>query len=273
MILKLKLILRFSDNFGIACGVFTGNVFYSQQGKFPKLSEKSDLYVRKNVNEYYLSGELNYNNMNCIKNLLGGLCLLTAVSCGSGTVDSNECNDVCNVSSSKAVIENIMARRSIRKYQPQTVSRDTMKIILECGINAPNGQNKQSWEVRVVDNPVTMDYIKTAMSEGHDTNVGSCFRGAPVMVFIARDPSYDFSAYDCGLLAQNMMLSATSLGIGSICLGSPIRFINESPKKAEILSRLGFSDSYELCLCVGFGYPAEAPDAKPRDWNKVKFVD
>ncbi len=199
--------------------------------------------------------------------------MMAAVSCGGSAAQNGECEDACSASSSKAVIENIMARRSIRKYKPQAVARDTMNIILECGINAPNGQNKQSWEVRVVDNAATMDFIKEAMSAGRDVNVGSCFRGAPVMAFIARDPSYDFSAYDCGLLAQNMMLSATSLGVGSICLGSPVRFIMESPRKAEILERLGFSEGYELCLCVGFGYADEAPDAKPRDFGKVKFVD
>lgn len=205
---------------------------------------------------------------------MGGLCMMAAVSCGGSSAENGECADACSASSSsKAVIENIMSRRSIRKYKPQTVARDTMNIILECGINAPNGQNKQSWEVRVVDNAATMDFIKEAMSEGRDVAVGSCFRGAPVMAFIARDPSYDFSAYDCGLLAQNMMLSATSLGVGSICLGSPVRFILESPKRGEILERLGFSEGYELCLCVGFGYADEAPDAKPRDFGKVKFVD
>lgn len=213
--------------------------------------------------------------MKYFKTFLGGLCMMTVVSCGSGagSVDKNECSGDCSAEGGNAVIENIMARRSIRKYKPQTVARDTMNVILECGINAPNGQNKQSWEVRVVDNPETMNFIKEAMSEGKDMNVGSCFRGAPVMVFIARDKAYDFSAYDCGLLAQNMMLSATSMGVGSICLGSPVRFISDSPKRDEILGRLGFSDGYELCLCVGFGYADEAPDAKPRDFGKVKFVD
>ena len=147
--------------------------------------------------------------MKHFKTFMSGLCMVAAVSCGGGAADNNECVNTCDASSSKAVVENIMARRSIRKYKQQTVARDTMKIILECGINAPNGQNKQSWEVRVVDNPETMEFIKSAMSEGRDVNVGSCFRGAPVMTFIARDPSYDFSAYDCGLLAENMMLSAT----------------------------------------------------------------
>lgn len=202
--------------------------------------------------------------------ILCGLSIITMASCGN-------CNEQavaeCKGDNSKAVIENIMSRRSIRKYKQQPVARDTMKLILECGINAPNGQNKQSWEVRVVDNAATLDRIKEAMSAGRDMNVGSCFRNAPVMTFIARDKSYDFSAYDCGLLAENMMLSANSLGVGSICLGSPVRFIMDSPCKDEILAMLGFSEGYELCLCVGFGYADEAPAAKPRDWNKIKFID
>jgi nitroreductase len=98
-------------------------------------------------------------------------------------------------------------------------------------------------------------------------------RGAPVMTFIARDLDYDFSAYDCGLLAGNMMLAAQSLSIGSICLGSPVRFINNAENSTDILALLGFSENYELSLCVGFGYANETPAAKPRNINKVQFVD
>lgn len=175
------------------------------------------------------------------------------------------------------VVNTIMARRSIRKYKPQPVERETMDLILKCGINAPNGQNKQSWEVRVVDNPALMTEFKEAMAKGHpDMNadmVKGCFRDAPTMVFIARDKSYDFSAYDCGLLAENMMLSAWSVGVGSICLGSPVRFLTENAECAPCLTKLGFSEGYELCLCVGFGYADEEPAAKPRDWGKVKYID
>ena len=176
-----------------------------------------------------------------------------------------------------AVIEAIMARRSIRQYHAIPVSRDTLMQIMECGINAANGQNKQSWEVRIVDNPTTMTQIQDLMAAGNakldPAMVKGCMRGAPVMVFIARDLNYDFSAYDCGLLAGNILLSAQSLGVGSIVLGSPVRFINDAENSAEILRILGYSENYELCLCVGLGYAAEAPDAKPRDINKVQFVD
>lgn len=175
------------------------------------------------------------------------------------------------------VVTTIMSRRSIRKYKPQPVERAKMDEILKCGINAPNGQNKQSWEVRVVDNPVFMAEIKDAMAKGHPDMdpemIKGCFRGAPTMVFIARARSYDFSAYDCGLMAENMMLSAWSMGVGSICLGSPVRFLTDNEACVPVLKKLGFSEDYELCLCVGFGYADEAPAAKPRDWSKVKYVD
>lgn len=205
---------------------------------------------------------------------------MAVASCTPNTNTQNmeeNTTDTTVVAENNAVIENIMARRSIRKYKDQAVSRETMDTILKCGINAPNGQNKQSWEIRVVDNPAIMDEIKENMAKGNPNldaeMVKGCFRGAPVMVFIARDLGYDFSAYDCGLLAENMMLSATSLGIGSISLGSPVRFINDSSESAAIFERLGFSEGYELCLCVGFGYADESPEAKPRDWSKVKYVE
>ena len=63
---------------------------------------------------------------------------------------SQECCQQCG-EQTNGTIETIMARRSIRKYKSTPVSRDTLNMILECGINAPNGQNRQSWEVRVVD--------------------------------------------------------------------------------------------------------------------------
>lgn len=176
-----------------------------------------------------------------------------------------------------ATVETIMTRRSIRKYKDTPVSRDILNAIMECGIYAPNGQNKQSWEVRIVDNPALLAEMSEAMAAGHPDMPAEfakgCFRGAPVMVFIARDLSYDFSAYDCGLMAENMMLSAWSMGVGSICLGSPVRFLTDNDVCKPYVEKLGFSEGYELCLCVGLGYADETPDAKPRDMSKVKFVE
>ena len=208
-----------------------------------------------------------------ISRLLLAVAFMTTVASCCGQSESTE----EKTEDQNAVIENIMARRSIRAYKAQPVSRDTLNLIMQCGINAPNGQNKQSWEVRVVDKPELMEEIKEAMAKGHPDldamRVKGCFRDAPVMVFIARDPSYDFSAYDCGLLAENIMLSAWSMGVGSICLGSPVRFLTDNDECKPVLEKLAFSEGYELCLCVGLGYADESPEAKPRDMQKVRFIE
>ena len=204
--------------------------------------------------------------MKTINILLAAICISMATACSQTQNETAMKNDV---------IENIMSRRSIRAYKDTPVGRDTLMKIMECAINAPSGQNKQSWEIRVVDNPALIKEMKDAMVQSHPDLefAGECFRGAPVMVFIARDLSYDFSAYDCGLMAENMMLSAHSLGVGSICLGSPVRFLTDNEICKPLIERLGFTDGYEFCLCVGLGYAAEDPEAKPRDIGKVTFVE
>lgn len=202
--------------------------------------------------------------------------IMAAVTCLMMSVACNQTRQA-EADDTNKVIENIMARRSIRNYKQVAVSRDTLDMIMECGINAPNGQNRQSWEVRIVDSPAMMEEIKEAMAAGHPDMpaeaVKGCFRDAPVMVFIARDLSYDFSAFDCGLMAENIMLSAWSLGVGSICLGSPVRFLMDNDECKPVIEKFGFSEGYELCLCVGLGYAAEAPAAKPRNIDKVKYIN
>ena len=205
-----------------------------------------------------------------MKRIFLSLILLTIALITSIPMNAQENTD-------NIVINTIMERRSIRDYHTTPVSRDTLMQIMTCGIHAANGQNKQSWEVRVVDNPATLNHIQELMAIGNlnmDANmIKGCMRGAPVMVFIARDINYDFSAYDCGLLAGNILLSAQSMSVGSICLGSPVRFINDATNSSEILKILGFSENYELSLCIGLGYANEKPQAKPRDISKVQFID
>ena len=204
--------------------------------------------------------------MKNINILLAAICIMTAAACSQSQNETAMKNEV---------IENIMSRRSIRAYKDTPVGRDTLMKIMACAINAPNGQNKQSWEIRIVDNPELLGQMKDAMAQSHPDMefARECFRGAPVMVFIAKDTSYDFSAYDCGLMAQNMMLSAWSLGVGSICLGSPVRMLTDNDLCKKYIEMLGFPEGYELCLCVGLGYADETPEAKPREMGKVSFID
>lgn len=210
--------------------------------------------------------------------MLVGAGMFVLCSCTSqGSQQKEVVTDSVSVSQVDPVIETIMSRRSIRKYKPEAVEREKMQTIVECGINAPNGMNKQSWEVRVVDNPefingLTEIFKKENPKAAERPGFQNMFNNAPTVVFIANDPAYDMSQIDCGLLGENMILSAWSMGIGSCCLGGPVRFM-KSPAAVEYMEKLGFSEGYELLYAIAFGYPDEMPAAKPREVSKVKFVD
>lgn len=210
--------------------------------------------------------------------MLVGAGMFVLCSCTSqGSRQKEVVADSVSVSQVNPVVETIMSRRSIRKYKPEAVEREKMQTIVECGINAPNGMNKQSWEVRVVDNPefingLTEIFKKENPKAAERPGFKNMFNNAPTVAFIAYDPRYDMSQIDCGLLGANMILTAQSMGIGSCCLGGPVRFM-KSPAAAGYLKKLDFSDGYELLYAIAFGYPDEAPAAKPRDTSKVKFID
>ena len=198
---------------------------------------------------------------------------LMSASCAQ---ENKESTDKLSTESNNSVIETIMSRRSVRAYEERAVPRDTMELITECGINAPNGMNKQEWEIRVVDNPdfingVTDLFVKENPDAANDTGFKNIFRNAPTVVFIGA-PDSTYSGVNCGLLGENMILAAWSMGIGSCCLGGPVRFLN-SEVASEYLQRLKFSEGYSLIYAIGFGFPAEKPEAKPRDKGKIMFID
>lgn len=163
-----------------------------------------------------------------------------------------------------AIDEIIMTRRSIRQYTDREISRETLQAIADAGINAPNGQGRQAYEVRIVKDPQTG-------AEGPQAR--NLFKGAPYVAFIACDTSYDMSQVDCGLLGENMILAAWARGIGSCCLAQPVRLIKNSPECEPFIRSLDFSEGYELLYCIALGYPAEEPAAKPRKAEKVRIMD
>ena len=198
-------------------------------------------------------------------------CILAALACGCCPQQPAEST------SENPVIETIMARRSIRKYKETPVEREKLEQIVRCGINAPNGLNRQPWAVRVVDDAAYIDGItalfKAAQpAQAEDPSFRNMFRNAPAVIFIA-SPTDGSGQVDCGLLGGNIVLAAQSFGLGTCCLGGPVRFMTSAPEAAPYVERLDLPEGYALLYAIGVGYPDESPEAKPRDEGKVKFID
>ena len=173
--------------------------------------------------------------------------------------------------------ELIMSRRSIRNYKDSAISREVLDEILTCGVNAPNAMNRQMYEIRVL-SPALIDSLSSAVIKDNPKmaerpGFKNIFVNAPCVICVAYDSSSSMSQIDCGLLGENIMLAAWAKGIGSCCLGSSPRMINDSPSAKPYLEKLGFSEGYEFIYCIALGYPHETPDAKPRKMDMIKFVE
>ncbi len=190
------------------------------------------------------------------------------VSCSGGKSCSGE-NEVINT---------IMKRRSIRAYKDTPVEREKLRKIAECGVNAPNGMNRQEWEVRILDDRTLIDEMTAVFVNANpdmarrDPNFRNMFRNAPAVIAIGA-PAGEFSGINCGMLGENIILAAESLGLGTCTLGGPVAFLKANPDCAGYLKRFRFSEGYELLYMIAVGYPDEAPAAKPRDLGKIKFVE
>jgi len=175
------------------------------------------------------------------------------------------------------VLSSIMARRSIRKYLDKPVEHEKLEVIVKCGINAPSGMNRQPWVVRVVeDQKLIADVTEVYKQENaemvkRDKDFKNMFRNAPNLICVCT-PANGGGELDAGLLGENIMLAAQSMGLGTCCLGGPVRFLLSNEKCKFFLDRLDIPANYKLNYIIAIGYPDEQPDAKPRDASKVKFI-
>lgn len=211
------------------------------------------------------------------KLLFAAAIFVASIGCTNNQPAQTECCKECK----NPVIENIMARRSVRAYKEQAVPRELLEQVVECGINAPNAMNAQQWEVRVVESKAWIDKATEAYKQSvkgtpaekmvTEPSFKNMFRNAPAVIFIGHKPS-KYTAVDCGLMAENMMLAAQSLGLGTVCMASPVMFLTQAAG-AEFLASLSFSEGYEPLICIGIGYADESPAAKPRNKEVIKYIE
>lgn len=201
-----------------------------------------------------------------------GLMLLPSLSQAQNCCQAQTC---CQTNNNE-VIKTIMSRRSIRKYQDKQVEHEKLALIAKCGINAPSGMNQQPWAVRVVENQDfingTTEIFKKENPDQvkRDANFKNIYRNAPNIIVVATPEGN--GQLDAGLMGENMMLAAQSMGLGTCCLGGPVRFLQSSEACKPYIAKLNLPDGYEICYILAVGYPDESPEAKPRDESKIEFV-
>ncbi len=147
----------------------------------------------------------------------------------------------------------IKERRSIRKYRKERIDRDSIIKILEAGRFAPSAENNQPWRFFVL---TEEENIKSVGKACKYLFLNTFVEEAPLVIVMYSEKTHHFVKTDCGLCAQNMMLEAHSLGIGSCYVGA---FREKSIKKI-----LGLTESDKILGIITFGYPEKIPSAPER---------
>ncbi len=165
----------------------------------------------------------------------------------------------------------LVTRRSVRAYRDDPIDDEVLAHVIEAGVYAPTGLNRQSPIIVAVTNRELRDRLSrmNARIMGVDSDP---FYGAPVVLVVLADRSVPTYVYDGSLVMGNLMNAAHEQGLGS-CWIHRAKEEFDSPEGRQILADLGIEGDYEgIGHCI-LGYPEGLePDPKPRKENYVYYV-
>lgn len=171
-----------------------------------------------------------------------------------------------------AVLENIYKRRSVRKFTDQKVPDEIIRELIKAGFHAANGINAQALRFSVVSDmglikeysDVGKELFLKATDNPHISKTLSnpdynIFSNAPTVIFVFAADNAATPVEDASLAIGNMMLAATSMGLGTCwigfaaMLGQYDKFVKDN--NANGLKHLG---------TLMLGYPAKDSGPTPR---------
>jgi FMN reductase [NAD(P)H] len=162
------------------------------------------------------------------------------------------------------VSEAIAKRKSVRAYEDKPVPADVLKRIVEAGQRAPNAG---PFQISVIQNTGLRQRINDRALDAmvHSGNEFAKQRAslpgyqpiyrAPVLILLSAPAEAPFSAPNTALAAENMLLEATGLGLGSCYLVSPTRALN-GESNHDLAREAGVPEGYTVQCAVIVGYAA-----------------
>jgi len=172
-------------------------------------------------------------------------------------------------------LKTMLERKSIRRFEDKEVPRDLIEQIVRAGQRAPTGGNMQLYSFVLISDPYKKKQISQAIGSQR------CMQEAPVWIMVCvdwhrhikflkslgietrwRQVEKFWRGIICAILAaENMVLAAEALGLGSVFVGDPR---SATVKIARILKMPDNNVLPVVLLCIG--YPAENPPQRPR-WS------
>lgn len=189
------------------------------------------------------------------------------------------------------VMKTILHRRSYRRFETKQIEEDALQEILQAGLYAPSAGGRQSVLFvvsqdsdvnqrlgkikRVNSNPIMAKgnaYVSREQpSIADDPHILNAFYDAPTVITLFGPKNFLFTADDCAVACENMMLMADSLGIGSCYTGQGWLAFEDSYGQ-EKLKEWNIPDNYYAHMQLLMGYPRKDdthPNEKPRKEGRI----
>lgn len=181
--------------------------------------------------------------------------------------------------SDKSILKTIYARHSVRAYAPTPLDSATVQTLLDAAVHAPTAMHEEPWAFVVVQDhallqrlselakPLFVEEVRHRNAHGsshsfdHFTRPDfNIFHGANTLIIICAKPLSPFVTADCWLAAENLMLAASAIGLGSCVIGSAVAALNIHKVKTE----LGIPDEYSVIAPIVVGVPGGETQAPSR---------
>ena len=168
-------------------------------------------------------------------------------------------------------IATLLSRRSVRSFRADQVRDDELEAVLQAGMYAPSGNNRQSARFVVVQDPATRALL-TRMNRAVRPSDDDPYYGAPTIVVVLADRSASTPVEDASVALSNMFNAAHSLGLGS-CWVNRERQMFETDEGKALLHAWGVVGDYVGVGACILGYPAgPLPEPAPRKPDFVTMV-
>jgi len=157
-------------------------------------------------------------------------------------------------------LEFIYKRRSIRKYKPDSISKEIIVELLKAAMAAPSGMNRQPWEFIIV----TDASMRAKLADAHP--YAQMAKEAPLVIVVLGKKNEKWHIQDCAAATENILIAAANLGLGTVWCGM------DDVKQAPVRKLLNIPEDYWVFNLIPTGYPDESPRPRTQyDEKKIHF--
>jgi len=181
--------------------------------------------------------------------------------------------------------EAIYSRRATRAFTADPVDEKTLRALIDAAIQAPSAVNAQPWAFCVVRDKILLANI-SQQAKAHvvrHTPLGlvshhfdqilhdpgfDIFYQAPALILICTTSAIPWAIEDCALAAENLMLTARAVGLGTCWIGFAQGWLGTAEGKAA----LGLPAAYLPVAPIIVGYPKSAPPPVARKEPEIRWI-